>query len=123
MITLAIPPKDQISRVNKMLTEEYEMCFIYIMMFVFSLLPSCTIFHMKKTKKNNQNIKISKYQNHNKRSGTASRIKSHENKLSVLSAITSTQQRLKNYKNVPENGLIIFCGYASSEDGRLLLFF
>ncbi|KAG9780181.1 hypothetical protein KCU95_g11546, partial [Aureobasidium melanogenum] len=50
MISLIIPPKDQISRVAKMLAEEY---------------------------------------------GTASNIKSRVNRLSVLSAITSTQQRLK----------------------------
>ena len=52
MISLIIPPKDQIPRVNKMLTEEY---------------------------------------------GTASNIKSRVNKLSVLGAITSVQQRLKRY--------------------------
>lgn len=45
--------------------------------------------------------------------GTASRIKNQENKNSVLSAITSTQQRLKRYKTIPENGLIIFCGFVS----------
>lgn len=47
MISLIIPPKDQISRVNKMLAEEF---------------------------------------------GTASNIKSRVTRLSVLSAITSTQQ-------------------------------
>jgi peptide chain release factor subunit 1 len=52
MISLIIPPKDQISRVSKMLAEEY---------------------------------------------GTASNIKSRVNRLSVQSAITSTQQRLKLY--------------------------
>ncbi|KAJ5736588.1 uncharacterized protein N7483_001713 [Penicillium malachiteum] len=52
MISLIIPPKDQISRAAKMLAEEY---------------------------------------------GTASNIKSRVNRLSVLSAITSTQQRLKLY--------------------------
>ncbi|KAG1065077.1 hypothetical protein G6F42_026891 [Rhizopus arrhizus] len=52
MISLVIPPKDQISRVVKMLADEY---------------------------------------------GTASNIKSRVNRLSVLSAITSTQQRLKLY--------------------------
>ena len=50
MISLVIPPKDQVSRVNKMLSDEY---------------------------------------------GTASNIKSRVNRLSVLSAIPSTQQRLK----------------------------
>ncbi len=56
-------PKDQISRVAKMLADEY---------------------------------------------GTASNIKSRVNRLSVLSAITSTQQRLKLYTRVPDNGLIVY---------------
>jgi peptide chain release factor subunit 1 len=42
--------------------------------------------------------------------GTASNIKSRVNRLSVLSAITSTQQRLKLYSRVPPNGLIVYCG-------------
>jgi len=42
--------------------------------------------------------------------GTATNIKSRVNKLSVLSAITSTQQKLKQYKSLPKNGLIIYCG-------------
>ena len=52
MISLIIPPKDQISRVSKMLADEF---------------------------------------------GTASNIKSRVNRLSVLGAITSVQQRLKLY--------------------------
>lgn len=52
MISLIIPPKDQISRVAKMLADEF---------------------------------------------GTASNIKSRVNRLSVLGAITSVQQRLKLY--------------------------
>jgi peptide chain release factor subunit 1 len=59
MISLIVPPGDQISRVNKMLSDEY---------------------------------------------GTASNIKSRVNRLSVLSAITSTQQRLKLYNKCPKNG-------------------
>ena len=65
MISLVIPPGDQISRINKMLTEEL---------------------------------------------ATASNIKSRINRLSVLSAIVSTQQRLKLYTKTPENGLILYCG-------------
>lgn len=42
--------------------------------------------------------------------GTASNIKSRVNRLSVLSAITSAQQRLKLYNKVPPNGLVIYCG-------------
>lgn len=73
LISLILPPKDQISRTVKMLTEEY---------------------------------------------GTASNIKSRVNRLSVLSAITSTQQKLKLYKNVPPNGLIIYCGNITTEEGK-----
>ena len=40
--------------------------------------------------------------------GTATNIKSRVNRLSVLSAITSTQQRLKLFKTVPTNGLVIY---------------
>jgi peptide chain release factor subunit 1 len=42
--------------------------------------------------------------------GTATNIKSRVNKLSVLSAITSTQNKLKQYKFVPKNGLVIYSG-------------
>jgi peptide chain release factor subunit 1 len=73
MISLIIPPKDQIQRVNKMLTDEL---------------------------------------------GTASNIKSRVNKQSVLSAITSTQQRLKMYNRTPENGLVVYCGTCATEDGK-----
>jgi hypothetical protein len=55
MISLVIPPRDQIARVSKMLADEY---------------------------------------------GTASNIKSRVNRQSVLSAITSTTQRLKLYSKV-----------------------
>merc|ERR1740138_1055372 len=50
--------------------------------------------------------------------GTASCIKSRVNRLSVLSAITSTQQRLKLYNRTPPNGLILFCGEVLTEDGK-----
>ncbi|KAF7731742.1 Polypeptide release factor (eRF1) in translation termination [Apophysomyces ossiformis] len=73
MISLIIPPKDQISRVGKMLADEY---------------------------------------------GTASNIKSRVNRLSVLSAITSTQQRLKLYTRVPNNGLVVYCGTIVTEEGK-----
>ena len=73
MISLIVPPKDQISRVSKMLGDEY---------------------------------------------GTASNIKSRVNRLSVLSAITSTQQRLKLYTKVPPNGLVLYCGTVLTEDGK-----
>ncbi|KAL1972106.1 hypothetical protein VTN31DRAFT_7325 [Thermomyces dupontii] len=73
MISLIIPPKDQISRAAKMLAEEF---------------------------------------------GTASNIKSRVNRLSVLSAITSTQQRLKLYSKVPPNGLVIYCGEIITAEGK-----
>lgn len=73
MISLIIPPKDQISRVAKMLADEF---------------------------------------------GTASNIKSRVNRLSVLSAITSVQQRLKLYNKVPPNGLVIYCGTIVTDDGK-----
>jgi len=73
MISLIIPPKDQISRISKMLGDEF---------------------------------------------GTASNIKSRVNRLSVLSAITSTQQRLKLYNKVPPNGLVIYCGTIMTDDGK-----
>ncbi|XP_074640605.1 eukaryotic peptide chain release factor subunit 1 [Tubulanus polymorphus] len=73
MISLIIPPKDQISRVSKMLADEY---------------------------------------------GTASNIKSRVNRLSVLGAITSVQQRLKLYSKVPTNGLVIYCGTIVTDEGK-----
>merc|ERR1740123_1456545 len=73
MISLIIPPRDDISRIGKMLAEEYS---------------------------------------------TASSIKSRTNRLSVLGAITSTQQRLKLYNRTPNNGLILYCGEMMTEDGK-----
>ena len=73
MISLIIPPKDQISRVSKMLGDEM---------------------------------------------GTASNIKSRVNRLSVLGAITSVQQRLKLYNKVPANGLVLYCGTVITAEGK-----
>ncbi|CCK72563.1 translation termination factor eRF1 KNAG_0K01990 [Huiozyma naganishii CBS 8797] len=50
--------------------------------------------------------------------GTASNIKSRVNRLSVLSAITSTQQKLKLYSKLPPNGLVLYCGDIITEDGK-----
>lgn len=50
--------------------------------------------------------------------GTASNIKSRVNRLSVLSAITSTQQKLKLYNNVPRNGLVVYCGDVLTDEGK-----
>lgn len=73
MISLVIPPRDQVSRISKMLADEY---------------------------------------------GTASNIKSRVNRLSVLGAITSTQQKLKLYSKVPPNGLVLYCGTILTDDGK-----
>ena len=50
--------------------------------------------------------------------GTAAHIKSRVNRLSVLSAITSTQQRLKLYHRTPPNGLVIYCGTVLTDEGK-----
>ena len=50
--------------------------------------------------------------------GTASNIKSRVNRLSVLSAITSTQERLKHYTRVPKNGLVVYCGTVITDEGK-----
>lgn len=101
MISLIIPPKDQITRITKMLADEF---------------------------------------------GTASNIKSRVNRLSVLGAITSVQQRLKLYTKgfptlfllfrginaftafsnlnllniclVPPNGLVSYCGTIVTDEGK-----
>jgi peptide chain release factor subunit 1 len=73
MISLIIPPKDQVARYGKMLADEF---------------------------------------------GTASNIKNRVNRLSVLGAITSTQQKLKLYNKVPENGLVVYCGTILTDEGK-----
>ncbi|KAL7549074.1 hypothetical protein ACHAWF_012354 [Thalassiosira exigua] len=50
--------------------------------------------------------------------GTASNIKSRVNRLSVLGAITSTQQRLKLYSKCPKNGLVMYCGTVMTDEGK-----
>ena len=39
-------------------------------------------------------------------------------RLSVLGAITSTQQKLKLYNRIPENGLVLYCGIILTDDGK-----
>lgn len=73
MISLIMAPREQISRMSKLLGDEH---------------------------------------------GTASNIKSRVNRLSVLSAILSVQNRLKLYPRVPNNGLVIYCGTIVTEDGK-----
>ena len=50
--------------------------------------------------------------------GTASNIKSRVNRLSVLGAITSTEQRLKLYNKCPKNGLVMYCGTVMTDEGK-----
>ncbi|KAJ2868507.1 Electron transfer flavoprotein alpha-subunit [Coemansia aciculifera] len=50
--------------------------------------------------------------------GTAANIKSHVNRLSVLSAITSAQQCLKHYPRMPKNGLVVYCGTILTDEGK-----
>lgn len=50
--------------------------------------------------------------------GTATNIKSRVNRLSVLSAIKSTQERLKLYKDCPPNGLVLYCGTVIMDDNK-----
>merc|ERR1711934_951619 len=73
MISLILPPKDDIARANKMLGDEF---------------------------------------------GTAQNIKSRVNRLSVLSAIKSTQERRKLYHRVPPNGLVVYCGTIITDENK-----
>jgi peptide chain release factor subunit 1 len=50
--------------------------------------------------------------------GTATNVKSRVNRLSILTAITAAQQRLKLYARTPPNGLVLFCGTAQTTDGK-----
>jgi len=50
--------------------------------------------------------------------GTASNVKSRVNRLSILSAITSVQQRLKMYAKTPPNGLVIYSGVVGGDGGE-----
>jgi peptide chain release factor subunit 1 len=48
----------------------------------------------------------------------AANIKSKQTRDSVQSAITSTREKLKLYKNTPTNGLILFCGIILMDDNK-----
>jgi len=48
----------------------------------------------------------------------AANIKSKQTMTSVQNAIVSTREKLKLYKNVPANGLVIFCGQILMEDNK-----
>ena len=46
---------------------------------------------------------------------SAVNIKSSANKAGVLTAITSIREKLRLYKSIPENGLVLFCGTVEQE--------
>lgn len=48
----------------------------------------------------------------------AANIKSKQTRQSVESAITSTIEKLKLYRDTPKNGLVIFCGVILMEDNK-----
>ena len=48
--------------------------------------------------------------------GTASHIKSHATKKAVLTALSSSQQRLRGYNKTPDNGLVVYCGMVNKSD-------
>lgn len=48
----------------------------------------------------------------------AQQIKSRQTRQSVLTCLQASIERLKLYKNVPENGLIVFCGIVFVDDGK-----
>jgi len=73
MISIIIPPKEQLCRTTQMLTDEY---------------------------------------------GTATNIKSRVNRLSVLSAISSAQAKLKTISKTPKNGLALYVGEILTEDNK-----
>lgn len=73
MVSLVIPPKDDINRVTKLLTQE---------------------------------------------ASSAANIKSRVTRQSVITALTSTKEKLKLYKQTPPNGLVIYCGVILMEDGK-----
>jgi peptide chain release factor subunit 1 len=54
----------------------------------------------------------------NKEYSEAANIKSKQTMTSVQTAITSTREKLKLYKNTPANGLIVFCGMILMDDGK-----
>jgi len=107
MISLVIPPKDQVSRISKMLADEYGTAsniksrvnrYVLYSTLLFSKSLVCiyalTLLHFYTT------IIILMY------------------RLSVLGAITSTQQKLKLYTRVPDNGLVLYCGTILTDDGK-----
>lgn len=74
MLSIIIPPKEQLCRTVQMLTDEY---------------------------------------------GTATNIKSRVNRLSVLSAISSAQAKLKTVQKTPKNGLALYVGEILTNENKV----
>ncbi|KAI9793381.1 MAG: Polypeptide release factor (eRF1) in translation termination [Peltula sp. TS41687] len=106
MISLIIPPKDQVSRAAKMLAEEFNIATLFTTTTALS-----GVIWLSRSDRSQDRMLIGF-------KGTASNIKSRVNRLSVLSAITSTQQRLKLYSKVPPNGLVVYCGEVITAEGK-----
>eukprot|EP01121_Diplochlamys_sp_Union-15-3_P004752 TRINITY_DN1495_c0_g1_i2.p1 TRINITY_DN1495_c0_g1~~TRINITY_DN1495_c0_g1_i2.p1 ORF type:complete len:340 (-),score=51.61 TRINITY_DN1495_c0_g1_i2:523-1542(-) len=50
--------------------------------------------------------------------GTFCSIKRRYGRLTILASITSTQQKLKLYNRIPDNGLVIYCGTILTDEGK-----
>lgn len=50
--------------------------------------------------------------------GSTDNIKSAANKNQVQTAIKSISEKIKQFKEVPKNGLVIFCGATDQEGGK-----
>lgn len=50
--------------------------------------------------------------------GKAANIKDRTNRQSVQDAITSAINKLKLYNKAPNNGLVVYCGIATGDDGK-----
>ena len=50
--------------------------------------------------------------------GTATNIKSKSTRKNVINALSKILQELKLFKKTPKNGLVIFCGNVSQEEGK-----
>ena len=106
MISLIVPPKDQISRVSKMLGTRHSFFSSELDLKSKLVLGAHGVLFLFVLFITGDEL------------GTATNIKSRVNRLSVLGAITSVQQRLKLYNRVPKNGLVIYCGTILTPEGK-----
>lgn len=89
MISLILPPRDQIARVAKMLAEEYG-----------------TASNIK-SRVNRQSVL-----------GAITSVQVRAVDETLLTNSTPLQARLKLYTKVPPNGLIVYCGTIVTDDGK-----